>query len=87
MMTQHSDMEADQYRSVRDQLQWSQQALADALGVTIRTVQRREAGVVPILSEAILAMRYVCLKTLHFEPAELHGPKHRTDKQAHRPGI
>lgn len=78
-------MTAREYKGIREQLlDWSQQKLADTLGVTIRTIQRREAEAVPILHEANLAIRYICLKTLRTEP-ELHGRTPTPTKQHKAP--
>jgi DNA-binding transcriptional regulator YiaG len=63
-----SELSAKQCVFIRKDLNFSQQEMADAVGVDIRTVQRREGKEVPILYEAELALRYVCLKTLGREP-------------------
>jgi transcriptional regulator with XRE-family HTH domain len=49
-------MTGSEYKLFREQL-GSQQAVADLLGVDIRTIQRREAGDVPVLYESALAIR------------------------------
>ena len=64
---------ADEYAKVRETV-GSQRDVARMLGVDIRTVQRREGKEVPILYEAELALRYVCLKSLGREP-ETSGNK------------
>lgn len=48
-------MSGDEYRSLR-QLLGSQNQVAKMLQVGIRTIQRREAGEVPIFREAALAI-------------------------------
>lgn len=49
-------MSPDTYKSARQKL-GTQKAVAAMLGVDYRTIQRREAGTIPITREAELAIR------------------------------
>jgi DNA-binding transcriptional regulator YiaG len=52
-------MTADEIKSWRKRLRLTQTAAASALGITLRGLQRREAGEVPIDREAELACLYL----------------------------
>lgn len=49
-------MTHDEYRAKRVQLGYTQEQLAEALGVARGTVNRRESGTLPITPEAALAL-------------------------------
>jgi transcriptional regulator with XRE-family HTH domain len=48
-------MTAPEYKLLRQSV-GTQQSVADALGVSITTVQRREAGEIPVTQEAAIAI-------------------------------
>lgn len=50
-------MEASEYKAIRERLGLNQDGLATRLGVTRKTVNRREAGEATITTEAELAIR------------------------------
>ena len=50
-------MEASEYKETREKLGLTQAQLADRLGVTRKTINRREAGEATITTEAELAIR------------------------------
>jgi transcriptional regulator with XRE-family HTH domain len=53
---------------IRKAVGWTQQRLADYLGVTRETVSRREAGTGEISRETELAMRYILVgETGHYD--------------------
>jgi len=51
------DMDATEYRKLRDKLGLTQAGLAARLGVTRETITRRETGAATITEEAALAIR------------------------------
>jgi DNA-binding XRE family transcriptional regulator len=50
-------MTPQQYRTLRERLGLTQAGLAARLGITRKTINRREAGATPITPEAALAIR------------------------------
>ena len=54
-------MTATQYKTARTRLGFTQQALAENLGVSKRTIQAREWGMVKISVEAEMAMKWILL--------------------------
>jgi len=52
-------MKADEYKSLRKKLGLNQAGLAALLGVTRKTVNRREAGDATITVEAALSLRWL----------------------------
>lgn len=58
-------MNASEYRETREKLGLSQMALADALGVTNKTISNRERGTKPITKEAEMALRFLLANGEH----------------------
>lgn len=52
-------MNETEFKAARQELGWSQQRLADELGLSLSAVQRMESGSRPIEKRTILAIQYI----------------------------
>jgi len=70
-------MTADDFKAWRHRMGWTQTRAAEALGITLRGVQKREAGEAPIDKEAEFATRYIEEHAADFSAATPHDPWRR----------